>query len=308
MRVRKALAYFIVIVCLSAGLVAQEPQNGKPVAAVDPVGSTSTNCLAYSLDVASLPQPEHAFQPHSPPPASVGQQFPYAATGVTLLFGDGAAGDLAILILGDGFDTQSSLVEVAWRDVSYLLALEPFQARAEKISVYLLEKTRVPDLGCWFPPAVEHSIDCNPDTVVNTARAASIRGGVDEILVIYNTTRYGGGGRRPSDYDGLYSYAVAYAGPWSPQVVAHEFGHSFGNLADECDSSPYQPPAVNCVLNPAEQWADIPGMSLTRYRGCAGRSDYFRDDEDDLMRTTAVNHFGPVDQRELLRRIPFVGE
>ncbi len=46
------------------------------------------------------------------------------------------------------------------------------------------------------------------------------------VMVLVNDTRYGGCGG---------TYSVSYTGSSGPEVQAHEFGHSFGRLADEYD-------------------------------------------------------------------------
>src|SRR6185503_9300194 len=47
------------------------------------------------------------------------------------------------------------------------------------------------------------------------------------VMVLVNDNAYGGCGG---------AFAVSYTGPLGPEVQTHEFGHSFGGLADEYDT------------------------------------------------------------------------
>ncbi len=80
----------------------------------------------------------------------------------------------------------------------------------------------------------------------------------DYILIIYNSPRYGGGG--------IYNLYAIVSGKL-PGVIAHEFGHLFGGLADEYFTSPvtyidFYPdgvepwePNITALLNPeAPKW------------------------------------------------------
>jgi hypothetical protein len=93
----------------------------------------------------------------------------------------------------------------------------------------------------------------------------------DAILIMVNSTRYGGGG--------IYNYSTIFTsnGGWPEHVFHHEFGHGFAALADEYFSgdvaySEFFPPGIEPVepnitalLDPARlKWKDLvsPGLAL----------------------------------------------
>lgn len=94
-----------------------------------------------------------------------------------------------------------------------------------------------------------------------------------------------------------------------PFVMVHEFGHSFGDLADEyVDLSYYNSvdffvdDYVNCDSTPCPTWAGVEDTSC--YRGCS-LNQYFRPTETSVMRSLSSTTFGPVNERELIRRMLF---
>jgi hypothetical protein len=93
----------------------------------------------------------------------------------------------------------------------------------------------------------------------------------DVMMVMVNSTRYGGGG--------FYGYYCAFTsdGPWSDYVFQHEFGHTFGGLADEYYTTDVayedfypegvEPPEPNItrLLDPQQlKWKDLvtPGLTI----------------------------------------------
>ena len=94
-----------------------------------------------------------------------------------------------------------------------------------------------------------------------------------------------------------------------PFVMVHEFGHSFGDLADEyVDLSYYNAvdffvdDYVNCDNSPCPTWSGVEATSC--YKGCS-LNQYFRPTENSVMRSLNSDTFGPVNERELIRRMLF---
>ncbi len=89
-----------------------------------------------------------------------------------------------------------------------------------------------PDYGIYRDTALDMTYDCSGTPrllCINTAKAwnaASVAPDADQILALANSTRYGGAG---------YNNLATMAGDNSDSVelALHEFGHSFGGLADE---------------------------------------------------------------------------
>lgn len=149
-----------------------------------------------------------------------------------------------IVILGDGYqdfeegkfdsDAQKALDRIfakpAWGAYkTYFNAHTVFRASAES--------------GADDPSA-------NPPVVVNTAYDATYNyGGTQRCLYIRNTSLAHADSRLAPDVEGRVivlvndtqyggcagTFSVSYTGSSGPEVQAHEFGHSFGGLADEYD-------------------------------------------------------------------------
>ena len=134
----------------------------------------------------------------------------------------------------------------------------------------------------------------------------------EHIIVLVNSTKYGGGGIYNS-----YTLTAAKDKKFRP-VVVHEFGHSFGGLADEYqygDPGVYSPKVepweknITNKVNFGSKWQDmikekVEGVGL--YEG-AGYTDkgMFRATEDCRMRTNACKTFCPVCQRAINQLIDF---
>lgn len=199
------------------------------------------------------------------------------------------ANRLDILVLGDGY-TESEMglfSDHVDNMVLGLLGNEPFDRFANFINVHKLE-TASAESGTDQP-------DQTPPVLVDTAfnssfnyagvsqllyaqtslvlEAAATFPEYDTIVLIVNTSRYGGGAG---------AYAVFAGGSSSAhRLMLHEFGHSFGGLTDEYQN-PYdtyagpEPSAPNCTslgwFDMATQqmkwhhWLGIEGVGLNE--GC----------------------------------------
>lgn len=136
----------------------------------------------------------------------------------------------------------------------------------------------------------------------------------EHIIILANTDVYGGGGIYNS-----YTLTTAHHPKFLP-VVVHEFGHSFGALADEYDYNSYDDPYYLPSVEPWEQnittkcdfqakWQDmiedgVPGVGL--YEGAGYQSKgVWRACTDCRMRTNEAAGFCPVCRRAIERMILF---
>jgi hypothetical protein len=94
-----------------------------------------------------------------------------------------------------------------------------------------------------------------------------------------------------------------------PYVLIHEFGHSFGDLADEYVDEAYYSQVdfnanhyANCDYTPCVSWKGMDNTSC--YQGCSLRR-YYRPTQESVMRSLDSSTFGPVNERELLKRLLF---
>ena len=135
---------------------------------------------------------------------------------------------------------------------------EPFKHLKDRFNIVAVQSPSVdtgtsePNKGIWKNTVLGSHFDTFYSnrylTTLHLKRLHNVLAGTpyEHIIVLVNTDRYGGGG--------IYnSYNLTYVnGPSFRPVVVHEFGHSFGGLADEypygdddpmyfADTEPWEP-------------------------------------------------------------------
>jgi hypothetical protein len=149
-----------------------------------------------------------------------------------------------VVILGDGYQAaeQAKFDADCLASINYLFGRPSYGAYKEFFNVHTVFRASV-DSGAdepdKSPPIVKNTVYDSTFNyggtprclyIKNTAQAAADSALAPDVegrvIVLVNTTRYGGCAA---------TYAVSYTGSSGPQVQAHEFGHSFGRLADEYD-------------------------------------------------------------------------
>ncbi len=143
----------------------------------------------------------------------------------------------------------------------------------------------------------------------------------DQIYILANTKKYGGGGI-------FNSYCVSTTGnSYSSDVIIHEFGHGFAGLADEyaydgtdnynLDVEPWEP-NITTLVNFDSKWKDMLGKktpvptpvdkkhenTVGVYEGAGYQlNGIYRPMIDCLMNTFKGNKFCPVCERAIERMI-----
>ena len=143
----------------------------------------------------------------------------------------------------------------------------------------------------------------------------------DQIYILANTKKYGGGGI-------FNSYCVSTTGnSYSSDVIIHEFGHGFAGLADEyayegtdnynTQIEPWEP-NITTLVNFEAKWKDmigkktpVPTPAEKKYENTVGvyegagyqMHDIYRPMIDCLMRTFNGKKFCPVCERAIERMI-----
>ncbi|HVS17886.1 MAG TPA: M64 family metallopeptidase [Planctomycetota bacterium] len=198
---------------------------------------------------------------------------------VHALFENGPpATQVDLLIVAEGYtrDMQARFVADAQRLTDVMFATEPFARRRDDFSVRALFVPS-PEAGIPNPrrnewPASALGLSFNAfdsDRYVltyanQTLREVAAHAPYDALIVLFAGRKYGGGG-----IFNLWSTCASDSAE-APYLFVHEFGHSFGGLADEYYTSPVSyedfvapgtepwEPNVTALLDPAKlKWRDL---------------------------------------------------
>lgn len=210
--------------------------------------------------------------------------------------------------------------------VESILAHEPFGSMKDCfnfIAVALPSEdsgVSVPQKGEWkSSPLSSHFNTFYMDRYLTTLHLKDMHDALagipyEHIIVLANTDYYGGGGIYNS-----YTLTTAHHQMFRP-VVVHEFGHSFGALADEYyyddmysewyfpDVEPWEK-NLTTKVDFESKWKDmlltgVPGVDLLEGGGYSSKG-VWRPAEDCRMHTNSCGAFCPVCQRAILDMIRF---
>lgn len=249
--------------------------------------------------------------------------------------------DVAILAEGYTAEEMEQFYKDAGVACESLFGHEPFKSMEKRFNVVAVASpsedsgVSVPRLGEWKRTAFgSHFSTFYSDRYLTTSRVKSIHdalAGIDyeHIIILANTEEYGGGGIYNS-----YTLTTAHHPQFRP-VVVHEFGHSFGGLADEyfydndtmtdtypLDVEPWEQ-NISTRVDFAAKWEDMlkkgtpvptPTTDSKKYPvgvyegGGYSAKGIYRPADDCRMRTNGYPAFCPVCQRALQRLINFYVE
>ncbi len=196
-----------------------------------------------------------------------------------------------IVIMGDGYKNNEidKFHKDARRYTNTLFDTQPFKDRNTDFNVWLIDVESQesgidePRENKWRHTALGTSYNSldSPRYVLTRAnkelRDIAALVPYDQIYILINSPRYGGGG--------IYNlYSVSYTGSeprmpewWSDYVFVHEFGHTFGGLADEYYTSdvsyeefylagvePWDPNITRLLDKDKPKWNDliVPGTPI----------------------------------------------
>jgi hypothetical protein len=162
-------------------------------------------------------------------------------------------------------------------------------------------------------------------TDIKTLRDIASSVPYDQIVILVNTDKYGGGA--------IYNYysLTAANNPSSANVFVHEFGHGLAGLADEYGNDPtyidYYPsgvepwePNITTLVDFENKWKDlisentpIPTPDTEDYRNVIGvfegagyvPNGVYRSTYDSIMRSLSEKGFNIVSQRAMEKIINF---
>ena len=246
--------------------------------------------------------------------------------------------DVAILAEGYTEKEMDIFYQDAQRTCESLFSYEPFRSMKGKFNIVAVASpstdsgVSVPRENLWKETAVHSHFDTfYSDRYLTTSRVKSIHNALagipyEQIIILANTDVYGGGGIYNS-----YTLTTAHHPMFKP-VVVHEFGHSFGGLADEyfyeddvmtntypLDVEPGEQ-NISTQVNFASKWKDMLPLGTPIPTPIAERKKYpvgvyegggysakgiYRPAYDCRMKTNGYPEFCPVCQRAIRRMIEF---
>lgn len=260
-----------------------------------------------------------------------------------LLHNDSPEKCINVAILAEGYTLQEMQTFYEDADIACksIFDHEPFKSMKKRFNVVAVASpstdsgVSVPRLNEWKHTAFgSHFSTFYSDRYLTTSRVKAIHDALagipyEHIIILANTEEYGGGGIYNS-----YTLTTAHHPMFRP-VVVHEFGHSFGGLADEyfydndvmtdtypLDIEPWEQ-NISTQVDFAAKWKDMlsentpvptPAEVSENYPtgvyegGGYSAKGIFRPAENCRMRTNEYPAFCPVCQRALRRIIEFYTE
>ncbi|MBR5905383.1 MAG: peptidase M64 [Bacteroidales bacterium] len=231
-----------------------------------------------------------------------------------------------VLIVAEGYTPGE--METFYKDaraaMEAILSHEPFKAMKDRFNfraaglVSSESGVSIPGRGIWKDtPLHSHFNTFYTDRYLTTLHVKDLHDAIagipyEHIIILANTDYYGGGGIYNS-----YTLTTAHHGQFKP-VVVHEFGHSFGGLADEyfyddqfgdyypSDTEPWEQ-NLTTKVDFSSKWEDMVGTDgVGVHEGGGYKSKgVWRGCEDCRMKTNTAAGFCPVCQRALERLIRF---
>jgi len=247
---------------------------------------------------------------------------------------------LDIVIIAEGYKSREiqKFRRDAQRFTNYLLECEPFLTMKDKINIWAVQASSeesgadLPGLGIWKKTILNSTFyTFGSERYLTTFDHKTLRhlasnAPYDQIVVLVNTDKYGGGGfynfvSVTSSNNGLSNY-----------VFVHEFGHGLCGLGDEyytsdvamvnfypLDQEPWEPNLTTLVdfdrkwKNMIDKHVPVPTPSEEKYQDKVGLFEgggyvakgVYRPTLDCTMKSTKYNYFCPVCQKALIEMIDF---
>ena len=221
---------------------------------------------------------------------------------------------------------------------NFFFNTSPYKENKDKFNIYgveapsLEEGTDIPADHVWKKTLLNssfYSLDLDRylmTTDNKTVRDVASNVPYDQIIIVVNTSRYGGGAIY-NDYS-----VVVSDNHFSEYIIIHEFGHGFAFLADEYytsdvsyenfypkDVEPLEP-NITTLIDFSSKWKDMVESStpiptpvedkyLKKVGAFAGggysSKGIFRPCYDCTMKSATVNNFCPVCKRAIQRMIDY---
>lgn|SRR3989338_568603 len=200
-----------------------------------------------------------------------------------------------IVFVPYGYKSKESYTREANRLInSIFLQFEPFASESDKFNFYLAS-------GSGVKCTVDGYIECNDFSVMKSASECPH----EHVIVMVD---------RSVLQDFILPVRSSASGNMvkintadKPFVLVHEFGHSFGDLADEYVDERYYSMGnfdvedyPNCDYSGCTEWSSINGTGC--YSGCSLKR-FFRPTRDSVMRDLDSQTYGPVNEKRISERL-----
>lgn len=243
-----------------------------------------------------------------------------------LLVGGPVEKCIDVAIVAEGYTAAE--MDIFYKDaevaVEAILSHEPFKSLKDRFNfravglVSSVSGVSIPGKGLWADtPLHSHFNTFYSDRYLTTLHLRDLHDALagvpyEHIIILANTDNYGGGGIYNS-----YTLTTAHHPLFKP-VVVHEFGHSFGGLADEyyyddqygdyypSDTEPWEQ-NLTTKVDFGSKWEDMMGRDgVGLHEGGGYKSKgVWRACKDCRMHTNRAPAFCPVCQRAIERMIRF---
>ncbi|MBN2094659.1 MAG: hypothetical protein JW727_01295 [Candidatus Aenigmarchaeota archaeon] len=182
-----------------------------------------------------------------------------------------SSSNLNVVFVGHGYVDLSKFRSDVQNHTESLLSYSPFKENVNKINVYMVNLSG--DLGCYYNCAgIARLICCDvPKTKTFAMRCPS-----DQIIVLFDSETYGGGG--------YITEGISVVARSETKAAVHEFGHAFGKLYDEYSyGQPTSMPeeAPNCDESPS--CTDWEGQGMDCIRECS-YTNWYRPSDSCIMK------------------------
>jgi hypothetical protein len=275
--------------------------------------------------------PHNLFIRRDPPPSYKTHQIVYS--------GDPSQ-KLDIVFLSDGYtsDEMPKFIADVKRFAGDMQKWKPYNKLADKINVWAVEApsqesgTDFPEKNIWKNTVLNSEFyTFNIERYLTTEDYKTVRDiascvPYDQICILVNTDKYGGGG--------IYNFYTLFAAnnTYSEYLFMHEFGHGFVCLADEyydpdvayhnyynIFTEPYEA-NITTLINFKSKWQDMvsPGVPVPTpadsiYFGKVGAFEgagymakgIYRPAWDCSMRSVSFNNFCPACRRAIRQMVEF---
>lgn len=219
---------------------------------------------------------------------------------VSVVYNSPPNNSIDIVFLGYGYSSYEDYRQDVDENINTILSVSPFNESAEKLNFYRVDK--LDQLACQ----INQMIKCDEYEVKKLASFCPN----DYIIILVDRNKIKDllNPVRSSAIGNIEKINTAD----NNLVILHEFGHTFGNLADEYVDEKYYSniafdPGLypNCDFPPeCKEWSQVDGSGC--FDGCSLKK-FARPTVNSIMRSLSMEKFGPVNEKVLMEKLDKYG-